>query len=139
MSWTDASGRWTALFCRFRNAGRRALTSGRLRNRARLHIDILEERLAPASFTVLNNLDSGAGSLRAAAKAANLPANAGSNTITFALGVFGQTIALSSHDTNNPFAFGPTALVIVPGDNLTIAGDPSQAGITISGPGAGFT
>jgi hypothetical protein len=83
---------------------------------------------------VLNNADSGAGSLRAAVDAANLPANAGSNTITFAATLTGgQTIALTSNDTNNPFAFGPTALVIAPGDNLTIAGDPTQAGVTLSG------
>jgi hypothetical protein len=52
--------------------------------RARPCLERLEDRLAPASFTVLNNADSGAGSLRAAVDAANLPANAGSNTITFA-------------------------------------------------------
>src|SRR5262249_38969963 len=56
-----------------------------------------------------------------------------SNTINFAPAVAGQTITLAANDTNHPFAFGPTALVIVPGDNLTIVGDPSQAGVTLSG------
>jgi hypothetical protein len=104
-----------------------------LRRPLRLEVEYLEDRLVPASFTVLNNADSGAGSLRAAVDAANLPANAGSNIITFAPAVFGQTITLTSNDTNNPFAFGPTALVIAPGDNLTIAGDPTRAGVILSG------
>jgi hypothetical protein len=99
-----------------------------------LEFEQLEDRLAPASFTVVNNFDSGAGSLRAAVDAANLPANAGMNTITFASPLTGgQTITLTSNDTNNPIKFGPTALVIAPGDQLTISGDPSQAGVTISG------
>jgi len=95
-------------------------------------METLEDRLAPASFTVLNNDDSGAGSLRAAVDAANLLG--GSNTISFAAPLTGgQTIALTSNDTTNPFTFGPTALVIAAGNDLTIAGDPFQVGVTISG------
>src|SRR5262249_10690732 len=61
-------------------------------------------------------------------------ADGGANTIIFAPGVSGQTITLSSHDTNNPFAFGPTALVIEAGDKLTIEGSPTVVpGVTISG------
>lgn len=102
--------------------------------RVRPWLEALEDRLAPASFLVLNSADTGAGSLRAAVDAAN--AVGGNNTITFAPGVFGQTITLSSNDTNNPFAFGPTALVVAPGDYLTIAGDPNQAGVTLDGGGS---
>ena len=94
-------------------------------------LEVLEDRLAPASFTVVNTADSGFGSLRAAVDAANI--FGGSNTINFAPAVAGQTITLAANDTNHPLAFGPTALVIVPGDNLTIVGDPSQAGVTLSG------
>jgi hypothetical protein len=79
-----------------------------------------------SSFLVTTNADSGAGSLRAAVAAANAPDQAGNNTITFASALTGgQTITLTGNDTNNPFAFGPTALVIVPGDNLTITGSPT--------------
>src|SRR6266849_11032246 len=88
-----------------------------VRRRARPWLERLEDRLAPASFTVLNNHDSGTGSLRAAVDAAN--AALGSNTITFAAPLTGgETITLTSNDTNHPFAFGPTALVIAPGDSL---------------------
>jgi hypothetical protein len=98
----------------------------------RLEIEQLEDRLAPASFSVINNADSGAGSLRHAVDLAN--AAPGSNTITFASPLTGgQTITLTSPDTTYPFKFGPTALVIAPGDNLTIAGSLGQAGVTISG------
>ena len=99
--------------------------------RRRPRLEVLEDRLAPASFTVVNTADSGFGSLRAAVDAANI--FGGSNTINFAPAAAGQTITLAANDTNHPFAFGPTALVIVPGDNLTIVGDPSQAGVTLSG------
>jgi hypothetical protein len=104
--------------------------------RFRPQIEMLEERLAPASFVVTTTANSGAGSLRAAVDAAN--AAGGSNTITIAPAIAGQTITLSSKDTNNPFAFGPTDLVIgmspAVSDNLTIQGDPTS-GITISGGG----
>src|SRR5215471_9066196 len=99
--------------------------------RRRPSVEVLEGRIAPATFTVLNNADTGAGSLRAAVDAAN--AGGGNNTIIFAPGVFGQTITLSSNDTYHPFAFGPTALVISAGDFLTIEGSPIQNGVTISG------
>ncbi len=102
--------------------------------RFRPALETLEDRLAPAAFVVMDTADSGSGSLRAAIDAAN--AAGGSNTITFAPAVAGQTITASANDTTHPFAFGPTAFVIDPGDNLTIAGDPTQAGIALSGGGS---
>jgi hypothetical protein len=59
------------------------------------------------------------GDLRYCVNKANLAANAGNNAISFAPGVAPATITLTFNETNNPGAFGPTALVIVPGDNLT--------------------
>ena len=113
--------------------------------RSRLAFDILEDRLAPATITVLGTGDLtgpltpvGPGAytaqtLRAAIDGAN--SMGGSETIDFGAGVFGQTITAAANDTNNPFAFGPTAFVIVAGDFLTIAGSPTEAGVTISGGG----
>ena len=74
--------------------------------------------------------------LRAAINAAN--AAGGTNMITFTGTAVGATITLLGNDTNNPFAFGPTALVIgnvlgtPKADDLTIQGD-STSGVTISG------
>jgi hypothetical protein len=98
-------------------------------------LESLEDRLAPASFVVTTVADTGAGSLRAAVDAAN--AAGGANTITFSGAAVGGTITLAANDTNSPFAFGPTCLVIgttTVADNLTIIGDP-VAGVTISGGG----
>lgn len=52
--------------------------------RARLAVEVLEDRLAPATFTVTNTADSGAGSLRQAILSAN--AAFGADTIAFAIG-----------------------------------------------------
>jgi len=102
----------------------------RLRWRTRLTLEVLEDRLAPATITVLTNGDATgvltpvsagvytAPTLRAAIDGAN--SLGGSETIQFAAGVFGQTITAALNDTTNPFAFGPTAFVIAAGDNLTI-------------------
>lgn len=129
--------RWHHLFNRL--SSRMVRRTGRVRTPrprwrfVRPCLEVLEDRLAPAAFVVTNTADSGTGSLRAAIDAAN--AAGGSNTITFAPAVAGQTITASANDTNHPFAFGPTAFVIAKGDNLTIAGDPALAGITLSGGG----
>ncbi len=48
----------------------------------RPHLDILEDRSLPSTFTVTNLLDTGAGSLRAALAAAN--ASPGADAIDFA-------------------------------------------------------
>lgn len=115
----------------------------------RLTFEVLEDRLAPAVFIVNVDTDSATGTgvgdtgdLRYCINAAN--AAGGDNTITFAGAAVGSTIILANNDTNSPFTFGRTALVVgvqatsqgpAPGgstSNLTILGDPT-AGVTISG------
>src|SRR5205814_245931 len=89
-------------------------------------LEAMEDRLSPATFMVTTLADTGAGSLRAAVDAAN--AAGGTNLITIAPTIAGGTITLVANDTNNPFAFGPTALAIgtpTRADNLTIQGDPT--------------
>lgn len=63
-------------------------------NRQRLGFDILEDRLAPATLTVTNLKDSGAGSLRAAIASAN--ATDAADTIVFAPALAGGAINLTS-------------------------------------------
>jgi Right handed beta helix region len=88
----------------------------RERSRVRLALEPLEERTVPATFTVTNLNDAGAGSLRQAILAAN--AAPGVDTITFKPGLSG-TITLTT---------GELAI----SDSATIAG-PGAAVITISG------
>src|SRR5262249_40864502 len=57
----------------------------------RPRLEALEDRWLPSTLTVLNNLDSGAGSLRAALAAAS-----SGDTINFASSLKGQTITLTS-------------------------------------------
>jgi titin len=66
---------------------------------------VLEDRLAPAVFTVTNTNDSGAGSLRQAILSAN--ATPGSNTINFSIGSGGQAIFPTSQ---LPFLTNPVVL-----------------------------
>ena len=61
-------------------------------------LETLEDRLAPAIFTVTTNADAGADSLRAAIVAAN--ATAAADTITFAAALNNQTITLSGTPFN---------------------------------------
>src|SRR5262249_14982881 len=74
--------------------------------RFRPRLEALEDRWLPSTLTVLNNLDSGAGSLRA-----DIAAAQSGDTIVFAPSLNGQTITLTS--------------------TLSIT-----TGITIQGPGA---
>ena len=62
--------------------------------RTRIFVEPLEDRLAPATFTVINADDSGTGSLRAAITAANTAP--GADRIEFAIGTGHQTIDLLS-------------------------------------------
>src|SRR5262245_41403174 len=75
------------------------------------HLEALEDRALPSTFTVTNLFDSGPGSLRAAITSGNT--NPGADTIRFAGGLKG-TITLSSAN-----------------GELSITGD-----LTINGPGA---
>src|SRR5579859_1020962 len=77
-------------------------------------LEAMEDRWMPSTLTVRNNLDSGAGSLRADIAAAH-----SGDTIVFASGMVGQTITLTSGE-----------LLIK--KNVTIAG-PGAGQLTISG------
>src|SRR6266852_4116490 len=77
-------------------------------------IESLEDRWVPSTLTVRNNLDSGAGSLRAEIAVAH-----NNDTIVFAPSLDGQTITLTSGE-----------LLIQ--HNLTIAG-PGAGQLTVSG------
>jgi predicted outer membrane repeat protein len=91
--------------------------AARRRPSARPRVEALEDRCVPATFTVLNNSDSGAGSLRQAILDAN--AAAGADTILFSPTINGQTITLA------------TALPAI-SDALTVTG-PGSNGVTVSG------
>src|SRR6266852_2314324 len=78
-------------------------------------LEALEDRWVPSTLTVLNNLDSGTGSLRAEIAAAH-----NSDTIVFAPGLDGQTITLTSGElliNHNVTITGPGA------SNLTVSGN----------------
>jgi hypothetical protein len=78
-------------------------------------VECLEDRLAPAAFTVTNANDGGPGSLRAAVAQANsLP---GGDAIVFAPQLARQTISLTTADDT---ALGRSALVVT--DPLSIIG-----------------
>jgi hypothetical protein len=82
--------------------GKRSAPSGRSHGSARkrptcrLRLEALEDRWLPSTLTVLNNLDSGPGSLRA-----EIAAAANGDTIAFAPALKGQTITLASQLTIN--------------------------------------
>jgi Domain of unknown function (DUF4214) len=87
----------------------------------------LEDRTAPAVFTVTNLNDAGAGSLRDAIAQAN--ADPAADTILFSWSVSPGTINLTSNFTPDP-APGPTALRV--STDMTIDG--GTRGITLSRP-----
>src|SRR5713101_4521482 len=72
-------------------------------------LEILEDRTVPSTLTVLNNLDSGAGSLRNTIKDAN-----SGDTIVFAPSLAGQTITLTSGE----LAFSKSLDIEGPGPGL---------------------
>ncbi len=80
----------------------------------RPRLEALEDRWVPSTLTVLNNLDSGSGSLRA-----DIAAARSGDTIVFAPSLVGQTITLTSGE-------------LLINKNLTIAG-PSNRNLTLSG------
>jgi predicted outer membrane repeat protein len=84
------------------------------RRTVRPTLEALEDRWVPSTLTVRNNLDSGAGSLRAEIAAAQK-----NDTIVFAPSLNGQTITLTSGE-------------VLINKNLTIAG-PGAGELTVSG------
>src|ERR1700678_4360300 len=98
---------------RRRNKARKAPVS----RRRLLNMESLEDRQLLATFTVTSTADSGTGTLREAIFDA--AEEGGANTIGFASYLAGETIALTSNDSDT--AYGPTALVIN-NDNITIDG-----------------
>src|SRR6516225_8670720 len=93
---------------------KRATASRPKHTRFRPLLEALEDRWLPSTLTVLNNQDSGAGSLRAEIAAAQ-----NGDSIVFASGLNGQTITLTSGE-----------LLIT--KSLSITG-PGEAELTISG------
>ena len=98
-----------------RNCTRRPRSQGRHR---RPVLESLEGRVVLSTLTVLNNADSGPGSLRAEIAAAS-----GGDTIAFSRKLESQTIILTTGE-------------LVVNKDLTIKGFNDQ-GVTISGNGAG--
>lgn len=110
-------------------------------------LEILEDRLAPATIVVTSLADNttadGQVTLREAWQAAvthtsvdGSATGTGNDTIRFAAGLAGGTITLTGNDLVNPFAFGPTALVVPNGTRITIDGSNFVGpGITLSGGG----
>jgi hypothetical protein len=86
-------------------------------NRARLALEALEDRLAPASFTVVNLSDADPGSLRQAVLGADV--SPGASTINFRPGLTG-TINLASGE------------LLVTAADLTVTG-PGASNLTVSG------
>src|SRR5262249_23271432 len=95
----------------------------RTRPRVRLGLEALEDRLAPATFTVHNLNDSGAGSLRQAIHHAN--SAAGLDLSNFQPGLTGTTPLTSAelHVTDDLTVQGPGANV------LTVSGNSRSWGV----------
>ena len=85
--------------------------------RRRPRMEMLEDRVVLAQFTVSSLANAGVGSLRQAILAAAGDGQA--DTIVFSAALAGQTITLTTNDTDT--AFGPTGLVIS-NENVTIDG-----------------
>ena len=95
-------------------------------------LEALEARWVPSTLTVLNNLDSGAGSLRADIAAAHK-----GDTIVFAPSLDGQTITLTSGElyiNKNLTIAGPgTSQLTVSGNNASRVFDVAKGTVTLSG------
>src|SRR5262249_27024072 len=110
-------------------------------------LEFLEDRSTPSTLTVLNNLDSGAGSLRAAIAAAH-----NGDTVVFASSLSGATITLTSgepaiNERLDIEGFGAANLTVSGNDdsrvfdvvkstaNVTIAGLTIAHGAAVQGAG----
>src|SRR5262249_51883596 len=110
-------------------------------------LDFLEDRSVPSTLTVLNNFDSGAGSLRDAIAAAH-----NGDTVVFASSLAGQTITLTSGElivnksleldglgaANLTVSGNGTSRVfdiVKPGANVAIAGLTISQGFAVQGGG----
>ena len=96
---------------------KRSSTVSRPKDRHRFKpvLELLEDRLAPATFTVMNYLDAGTGSLRQAILDAN--ATAAADTISFAAALMNHTIRLT---TGALTITKPVAIVGLGSTNLVI-------------------
>lgn len=103
---------WLNRFCFVFERGSRAKISASVLSPT--VIEVLEERRLLSALTVMNNLDSGAGSLRAVVAAAR-----SGDTIVFAPALLGSTISLTGGE-------------LLINRNLTIAG-PTAGNLTVSG------
>ena len=104
---------------------RRHQTGTRRPARTRPVLELLEDRTVLSTLTVLNTLDSGAGSLRDTIKAAR-----SGDTIVFASSLSGQTITLTSGElaiSKSLDIEGPGAgLLAISGNNASRVFDISQ-------------
>jgi hypothetical protein len=99
-----------------------------------LRLEVLEDRQAPAVFTVTRPGDSGPGTLRQAILDANdETAHPGPDTITFAPALAGATIMLTT--TDPAAADGPSAFAV--SSSITIDG--GSASVTVARSAAGGT
>jgi hypothetical protein len=101
-----------------------------------LHLEALEDRQAPAVFTVTDPGDSGPGTLRQAiVDANNEAAHPGPDTIAFAPALAGATIDLTTTDPAAPANDGASAFAV--SSSITIDG--GTAGVTVARSAAGGT
>lgn len=118
---------------RSRSSGLNRTRENRPTQRTRLWLLRLEERNAPATFTVLNTDDAGAGSLRQAILDSN--ALAGADSITFDTAAFGtpQTITL----TTGELSIAEAVTITGPGaDLVTVSGNNATRVFNIDAPGS---
>src|SRR5262245_16221843 len=107
---------------------RQLFISTRSKRPTRLHLERLEPRTVPATFTVTNTADAGAGSLRQATLDAN--ALAGADTITFDSAVFNMPHVITL--TSGALTTSEFLTIIGPGpDRLTVSGNNASAVIVV--------
>lgn len=98
---------------------------------ARLQLIRLEQRIVPLTFSVINNLDSGAGSLRQAIDDANNEtANPGADIINFAPTLVSNGSSTINLSTSGDSTAGPSAFGIT--STISINGPTGNNGITLN-------